>query len=76
MDEPDSVIGTSGASAVTPSTTCAVCKGATVEFRGTGIATEYRICVRYREPGHLNEVEIRACVDDVRKGLRPSRRFA
>lgn len=38
--------------------TCTECDGRTVEFRGSGSRTEYRICPRWREPGHLSREEI------------------
>lgn len=37
---------------------CPECDGRTVEFRGRGTETQYRICPRWREPGHLSREEI------------------
>jgi hypothetical protein len=55
---------------------CPECKGATVEFRGSGCDTQYRICSRYAEPGHLSAEEIRREIAYWRSALRPSGRFA
>lgn len=56
--------------------TCTECDGRTVEFRGSGASAEYRICPRWREPGHLSRDEIaeRLAVEAMTE--HPSRRTA
>ena len=55
---------------------CFECDGRTIEFRGSGSIMEYRLCSRYREPGHLSATEIgeRIAVETMTE--RPSGRFA
>ena len=55
---------------------CSECNGATVAFRGTGSDLEYKICSRYREPGHIDPAEIRAKIAERRMSVRPSGRVA
>lgn len=55
---------------------CAECCGKTVEFRGNGRNLEYRVCSRYKEPGHITMLEIRAKVAAACGMARPSGRFA
>lgn len=38
---------------------CSECKGATVEFRGSGLNAEYKVCSRWKQPGHLLPKELR-----------------
>jgi len=76
MNETDdsSAAQSSSVSAVTPA--CAECGGATVMFSRSGLQTQYRICTRYQEPGHISKAEVEERVAQVRKALRPSGRFA
>ena len=55
---------------------CAECGGRTIEFKGTGSDTQYKICSRYKEPGHLRWDEVQARYRERAKVLRPSGRFA
>jgi hypothetical protein len=55
---------------------CPECKGASIEFRGLGLDTQYKICSRYKEPGHLTWDEMQAKFSERLKMLRPSGRFA
>lgn len=56
---------------------CTECGGASVEFRGSGKDTQYKVCSRYAEPGHLTKGQISARIRDVRAGNEPSSgRFA
>lgn len=55
---------------------CPECNGATVEFRGHGGDTQYRVCSRYAEPGHLSAEEIRQRVSEQQQAIRPSGRWA
>lgn len=56
---------------------CPECDGATVQFRGNTVdSSEYRICTRYRESGHLSEDEIKGRIAGERERIRPSGRFA
>lgn len=58
------------------SSPCPECNGSAVEFRGTGSDLEYKVCSRYREPGHIDLAEIRAKIAEQRMSGRPSGRFA
>lgn len=56
---------------------CSECGGATVEYSGRGLDTQYKICGRWREPGHLSQDEAMAQVRKVRMANYPkSGRFA
>lgn len=56
---------------------CSQCGGNTIKFRFTGKERQYWICPRWKEPGHLNEDEMRAkYVKDAKKHAPPSGRFA
>ncbi len=55
---------------------CSECCGATVQFCGRGLNLEYRICSRYKEPGHITESEIREKIAAARTEARPSGRYA
>ena len=55
---------------------CPECGGRTVEFSGHGLDTQYKICSRWKEPGHKTEEEVKRILANVRKQLRPSGRFA
>lgn len=56
--------------------TCPECEGRTIEFRGTGLNAQYRLCSRYKEPGHKTEEQCRAELAETRQAIRPSGRFA
>lgn len=56
--------------------TCEECSGRTLEFRGHGLDLQYRVCSRWRAPGHLTEQEMREKLAAERLRLRPSGRFA
>lgn len=55
---------------------CPNCDGRTVEFRGSGDDAQFRICSRWREPGHLSreEIEERIAVECMTQ--RPSGRLS
>lgn len=56
---------------------CEECGGATVEFRFAGKNTQYKLCSRWREPGHLSESEWRGKIQSARlAALPPSGRSA
>jgi hypothetical protein len=55
---------------------CSECNGTTIEFRGTGLDRQYKICSRYQEPGHLSEQRLRDAIRDAIVVGRPSGRFA
>ena len=56
---------------------CAICRGLTVEVRGHGLETQYRICADWQKPGHMSREQIRARIAEVRERYMPiSRRFA
>lgn len=56
---------------------CQECGGATVEFRFSGKDTQYKVCSRFAEPGHLTREQISRRISDVRSQYEPtSRRFA
>jgi hypothetical protein len=57
-------------------TPCPECRGLSIEFRGTGLEMEHRICSRWRDPGHLTAKEIHERLREVRAAVRPSGRFA
>ena len=46
--------------------TCLECGGRTVEFRGSGLDMQYRICSRFPGPSHLSEEDVRKRIADVR----------
>jgi len=50
------------------------CGGATVTFRGEGKDAQYRVCLRWKEPGHLAEDEIQARIREVMDVVCPSGR--
>lgn len=58
------------------SATCSECSGDTVQFRGSGLSMQYRICSRYKEPGHISEEEIKTRIAERRCAVRPGGRFA
>lgn len=55
---------------------CSDCGGTTLEFRGVGKDTEYRLCPRWQEPGHMSKDEMRAKIRSLVADLNPSGRFA
>ena len=55
---------------------CPECFGLTVQFWGKGKDMQYRICPRYKEPGHKTEAEINQVIHQVRMSVNPSGRFA
>lgn len=56
---------------------CRECGGQSVLFQGTGAETQFRICTRWRKPGHLSEREIKDRIRDERaKAFPSSGRFA
>lgn len=57
--------------------TCPDCDGKTVEFRGAGLETEFKVCGRWKEPGHLARHEINERIAAVRRNETPTKgRFA
>lgn len=58
------------------SAACAECNGHSVQFRGSGLNMQYRICSRYKEPGHMTWSEIQGCIAEKMRIVRPSGRFA
>ena len=55
---------------------CLECHGVTIMFHGKGLNSQYRVCGRWQEPGHLTEEEINRKLHDFRLSIRPSGRFA
>lgn len=56
---------------------CADCGGRGIEFRGSGNNTQYRVCPRWREPGHPTQEEITEKLAESRAANYPaSGRFA
>jgi hypothetical protein len=55
---------------------CVECGGQTIEFRFAGKDTQYRLCPRWREPGHLSESELRTELQAERLAASPSGRQA
>ena len=55
---------------------CPECGGRTIELRGKGVDTQYKICSLWKEPGHRPEEEVKRILARVRRELRPSGRFA
>ena len=43
-----------------PPSPCPECNGETIEFRGSGKASEYKVCSRWKELGHHTEDEVKA----------------
>lgn len=62
--------------AVTAGEECPECGGVTIEFRGLGLDTQYRVCPRWKEPGHKTESECKAELRERRGAIRPSGRYA
>lgn len=48
----------------------------TIMMRGIGRDTQFKVCPFWREPGHLEEHEIRAALERIRRALNPSGRTA
>ena len=61
---------------MTPGGVCPECFGKTINFKGPGLDSEYRVCPRYQEPGHLNAAEIREAYMAYGRAVYPSGRFA
>ncbi len=55
---------------------CPECFGKTILFYGKGKNTQYRICSRWRESGHLTEKEVKERLHQVKMTINPSGRFA
>jgi len=55
---------------------CPECHGRTLEFRRTGKDTEYKVCSRFLQPGHLSQGEIQAKIRQIMRGVFPSGRQA
>lgn len=56
---------------------CPECSGETIEFQGGGTAIQYKVCTRWREPGHLSKEEVESKLADMRRLHAPrSGRFA
>lgn len=55
---------------------CPECFGATVTFRGHGQETQYMVCARYQQPGHMSEGEVKAAVQQKMRREWPSGRYA
>lgn len=55
---------------------CKDCGGLTIELRGRGLDTEYRLCPLWREPGHKTEDEVRKELSAARQSLNPGGRYA
>ena len=54
-----------------PAADCPNCAGKTVDFQGQGLETTYRLCSRWKEPGHLSQDEAMAQVRRVRLANMP-----
>lgn len=55
---------------------CPECGNRTIEFKGLGLDTQYKICSRYETPGHLSSDEIRKRIRAALTTLNPSGRTA
>lgn len=55
---------------------CPDCQGRTIEFKGKGLESQYRICPRWTEPGHLTSQEVQARLFRYMQSVRPSGRWA
>lgn len=56
---------------------CPECNGATIEFRGSGLDLQRKVCSRWQEPGHLSWPEMeRIHAEKVRAHSRGKVRFA
>ena len=55
--------------------TCLECHGKTVLFKGRGLDMRYKICSRWKEPGHKSEDKVKQEITDLRRQIRPSGRF-
>ena len=55
---------------------CSECHGETVSFKGRGLDMQYKICSRWKEPGHKSEDEVKQEISSLRRQIRPSGRFA
>lgn len=55
---------------------CSECTGTTIMLRGSGLDTQFKVCSRRKEPGHLTEDEIRERLASIRQRLNPSGRTA
>lgn len=56
---------------------CAECGGEGVQFRASGIGTQFRICPKWREPGHPTEQDIRQRIREaIAANMPASGRFA
>ena len=57
-------------------TPCHECGNKTIEWKGRGMATEYKICSLWREPGHMSSEEINQEINRIQRLIRPAGRFA
>lgn len=57
-------------------TKCAECNGETIEFRGSGMDLQYRICNKVGTDGHLTMQQAQEKLADKRNQVRPSGRYA
>ena len=55
---------------------CPDCQGLTIQYRGKGKDSDYRVCPRWQEPRHLTETEITDSLQSFRRAVNPSGRFA
>lgn len=55
---------------------CEECEGRTVEARGSGKDTQWKLCRRWKEPGHKTEAEVRQELAAWYVHAAPSGRFA
>ncbi len=59
-----------------PSPLCPRCGGQTIQFRGLGLDTEYKLCPNYLEPGHKTIEECRVIFTRMNRLIFPSGRVA
>jgi hypothetical protein len=51
---------------------CPDCGGKTIEFRGSGLNVEYRVCPRWKQPGHKKKAEVLREIEAKRAAHAPA----
>lgn len=58
-------------------TGCPECKGVTLEIKGKGSGSQYKLCTRWKDPGHLSKDKIQEKYSNWVRAMAPrSGRFA
>lgn len=55
---------------------CPECFGQTIIFRGKGLESQYKLCSKWKQPGHLTEAAIKEKYEQMGRIICPSGRFA